>query len=210
MASAARKAENVVPLREQGPAEDAVTALNLGKLKRAKTQFESANGAYRNVLKHVESKGINIAAAKEAIAIAKSGKVDEKIAELKALFDYLKILGSAVPKAQLDMFSTEAARTPAVDKARELGRHAGIMGEGSDQNPYDLSSAQGQAWMEAWHGGGKERSLILSMEPTSDELISGQSDDEGDDEGDGEGDTAESDANDKEWDDADPEKQAAE
>jgi hypothetical protein len=175
---AAKQEDNVVELRKNGPAEDAVVAVQLGKIKRAKEEFDSANGSYRNTLKHVESRGVHLAAAKDAIAIQKSGKLDEKVAYLKALFEYLMILGHPVDKKQLDMFRVEQPRTPSVDKAKEHGRYCGIMGLGMDQNPYSVDSEQGQAWIEAFHGGCKERELILSMEPTGDELISGSDDDE--------------------------------
>lgn len=166
---------NVVELRKNGPAEDAVIALNLGKVKRAKAEFESANGAYRNVLKHVEGKGIHLSAAKDAIAIQKSGKVDEKITYLTSLFEYLMILGCPIDKKQLDMFRVEEPRTPSVEKARSHGRYCGIMGLGMDQNPYAVDSDQGQAWIGAWHGGCEERNLVLALEPEGSELI--QSDD---------------------------------
>lgn len=179
MAKAAAKKDdsNVVELRKNGPAEDAVVALNLGKIQRASAEFATANGAYRNTLKHVESKGIDLAAAKDAIAIRKSGKVEEKLEYLRALFQYLKILGTPVTKAQLDLFAVEAPRTPSVDKAKEHGRYTGIMGQGTSENPYAIDSEQGQAWIAAFHEGTKERELILSMEPT-DELLKGGGDDE--------------------------------
>jgi hypothetical protein len=177
MASAAKKQEdNVVELRKNAPAEDAIKALNLGKMRRAKEELDSANGSYRNVLKHVEAKGIHLGAAKRAFSIIKSDKRDEAVAELTALFEYLYILGHPLEKKQLDMFRVEQPRTPSVDKAKEHGRYVGIMGMGMDQNPYAVDSEQGQAWIESFHAGTKERELVLSMEPTGDELISGADD----------------------------------
>lgn len=180
MAKAAKKGgDNVVDLRKNTPADDAVVALNLGKMKRAKEEFESASGSYRNTLKHVEAKGVHLAAAKRAIAIQKSGKADEVLAELTKLFEYLKILGLPFTKAQLDLFTVEAPRTPGVDKAKEHGRYCGIMGLGHDQNPYSPDSEQGQAWMTAHAGGQEERKLVLSMEPADgSELLRGETDDD--------------------------------
>lgn len=172
------KDDNVVELRKNTPAEDAVVALNLGKIQRAKAEFETANGNYRNTLKHVEAKGIHLAAAKDAIAIKKSGKVDEKVAYLTALFEYLMILGQPIDKKQLDLFRVESNSRDGTAKAKELGRYTGIMGHGMDQNPYAVDSDLGQAWIEAFHGGTKEREMILSMEPVGDELIKSGADDE--------------------------------
>jgi ribosome modulation factor len=176
--AAAKKDDNVVELKRNGPSEDAVIAVNLGKMKRAKAEFETANGNYRNTLKHVESKGVHLAAAKDAIAIQKSGKVEEKLEYLKALFQYLKILGQPFTKDQLDLFAVEAPRTPSIEKAKEHGRYVGIMGQGMDQNPYAIDSDQGQAWIAAFHDGTKEREMILSMEPAGDELLKGDEDDD--------------------------------
>lgn len=178
MARAAKKEDNVVELKRNGPAEDAVIALQLGKIQRAKAEFESANGNYRNTLKHVEAKGVHLGAAKDALSIKKSGKVEEKVAYLKALTEYLMILGTPIEKKQLDMFRVEEPSRDGTAKARELGRYVGIMGQGMDQNPYAIDSEQGQAWIEAFHEGTKERELILSLEPAGDELIKGDSEDD--------------------------------
>jgi hypothetical protein len=179
MAKAAAKKDddNVVPLRKNTPSEDGVIALNLGKLMRAKAEFESAGGTYRNVLKHVEAKGVNLAAAKEAIALKKSGKAEEAIAYMTAVFHYCQILGVPFTKAQLDLFKVEAPRMPAIDKAKEHGLNAGRLGLGTSENPYSIDSEQGQAWMEAFHRGTEERNLILSME-ADDEVIKGSDDDD--------------------------------
>lgn len=174
----AKQDDNVVELRKNGPAEDAVIAVNLGKIQRAKAEFETANGNYRNTLKHVEAKGIHLAAAKDAIAIKKSGKVDEKVEYLKALTEYLMILGSPIDKKQLDMFRVEGNSRDGTAKAREMGRYCGIMGLGHDQNPYAVDSDLGQAWLDAHGDGAKERELILSMEPGGTERIAGDADDD--------------------------------
>lgn len=179
MASAAQD-DNVVELRKNAPAEDAVIAVNLGKIQRAKAEFETANGNYRNTLKHVEAKGIHLGAAKDAISIRKSGKVEEKVSYLTALFEYLMILGQPIDKKQLDMFRVEGNSRDGMAKAKENGRYIGMMGLGMDQNPYAIDSDLGQAWIASFHQGTKEREQILSMEPAGNELIKG-SEDENDD-----------------------------
>lgn len=184
--AAAKQEDNVVELKRNSPAEDAVKAVNLAKMRRAKDELDSANGSYRNVLKHVEAKGIHLSAAKKAFSIIKSDKRDEAVAELTALFEYLYILGYPLDKAQLDMFRVEQPRTPSVDKAKEHGRYVGLMGWGTDQNPYALDSEQGQAWMAAFNAGTKERELVMAMEPEEgSELISGDDDDVFDEDDDG-------------------------
>ena len=157
--------------RKNEPGDDAVIALNLGKMKRAKAQYDSHNGEYRNVLKHVEAKGIHLKAAKRAIAINGSEDRTELVAELKALCEYLAILGVPIEKAQMDLFRSLEPRVPGVDRAAEEGRYAGIMGEGESTIPYAEESKQGQAWLTAFRGGQDERKLILSMEPENGSTI---------------------------------------
>lgn len=199
MTSAARKKDNGVELRKNGPSDDAVKAVNIAKYRRAADDLASENGRFRNVVKHVEAKGINTKALKRALTIQKSGKTEEIVSELAALFEYLMILGVPMTKQQLDMFRVEAPRTPSLDKAKEHGRYTGIMGLGMDQNPYAQDSEQGQAWIGAFHDGCEERNLVLSMEPSA-ELIKGGDplldDDEGSD--DEEGETDEDDPEDEE------------
>ena len=174
----AKKDDNVVELRKNGPAEDAVVALNIGKYKRAAEDLASETGRFRNTVKHVESKGINTKALKRAISIQKSGKTEEIISELSALFEYLMILGSPIDKKQLDMFRVEGNSRDGTAKAQELGRYTGIMGLGMDQNPYALDSDLGQAWVTAFHQGTKERELVMAMEPGGTERIAGDADDD--------------------------------
>lgn len=172
MAKAKEKdSSNVVELRKNGPSEDAVIVLNVGKFLRASDEFQSANGRYRNELKHIEAKGLNLKALKEARAIKRSGKVHEKIEELSQLFCYLMIMGCPVPKEQLELFDAEPERTPAVERAMRDGRNAGLLGLGMNENPYAIDSEPGQAWMAAWHAGSNERELVLSMEPDGVEVI---------------------------------------
>ena len=153
--------------RKNSPDDDAVIALNLGKMKRAKADYDSHNGTYRSVLKHVEAKGIHLKAAKRAIAINSSEDRTELVNELKALCEYLAILGAPIEKAQLDLFRSMEPRVPGIDRAAQEGRYAGIMGEGEASIPYAEESAQGQSWLKAFRGGQDERKLILAMEPES-------------------------------------------
>lgn len=169
----AKEDTNVIELRKNGPSEAAVIALNVGKFLRASDEFQSANGRYRNELKHIEAKGLNLKALKEARAIKRSGKVHEKIEELSHLFRYLMIMGCPVPKEQLELFDAEPERTPAVERAMRDGRNAGLLGLGMEQNPYAHDSEQGQAWIKAFYQGCDERQLILSMEPEGAEVIQG-------------------------------------
>lgn len=171
----ARTPDRVPPQTNEVPAEDAVVALNLAKIRRADEELQIAKNEHQSTVKHAEGKGIHLKAAKRALKILKTDKSDDYIAELQATLEYLYILGQPVGKKQLELFRVEQPRMPSVDRAREQGRFTGIMGEGTEKCPYALESEAGNAWMEAWHGGAKERDLVLAMQPPADapELIKG-------------------------------------
>jgi hypothetical protein len=180
MAKAAKQQSNVVPLKNS-PAEDAVKAVNLAKIKRANEALQEAKNNHQSVIKHAEAKGINLLAAKEALKIKKSGKTEEVVAKLTALLEYLFILGVPIEQRQLDLFRVEDPRAPIIERAKTHGRHVGIMGGGTDENPHGLETKAGQAWMEAFNGGTKERAAVMAMEPADgSDLIKGGGDDGGD------------------------------
>lgn len=176
--------------RKNAVNDNAVIALNLSKFQRAEVDLQEAKNAYQSVTKHVEGKGINLKAAKRALKIKKAGKTDDAIAELKALFTYLRIFNVPVTKDQIEMFDHEPKRQPAVEKGYELGLYAGRMGDGEGENPYDPTSPQGQAFLKGLAEGAEERRLVLQMEADEeherftddDDSFPGENDDAGDDE----------------------------
>lgn len=180
-------ASNVVPLKKNGPVVDAVTSLNLGKIKRAKEEFETASGSYRNVLKHAEGKGIHLAAAKKALSIIKSGKKDEWLEETGKVTEYLYAFGDGVAEAQMNFDFLTNPSMPDEEKARALGYHAGLRGEGDGGNPYGPGSPQYNQWINGLNDGRRERA-VAEADDDGDELVKGDDDGPTDDETDGEGD----------------------
>lgn len=158
------QADNVVPIKEM-PAEDAVLALNVAKLMAADILLDDAKSDHKAIAKHVEAKGVNLKAHAWADKIIRSGETAEAVELFEATLKILKIRGRPVATSQLDLLTTEDDRTPSVDKAKEMGRYAGIMCLSTSANPYGADSEAGQAWLEAFHGGCAERDLILALEP---------------------------------------------
>ena len=151
MAKAARKSaeqENVVSIKN-GPAEDAVLALNVAKLMAADILFAGAKEDHKAIKTHVEAKGVNLKAYAWADKIIKAGDVGAAVELIEATLKILKIRGRPVPASQLDLPTSEDDRTPIDERAREEGRYAGIMGYGPDANPYGVDSAADQAWQDA-------------------------------------------------------------
>lgn len=169
-----KKAEASAPSKTN-VAEDAVVAVNLAKIKDANEALQVAKNSHQSVIKHAEAKGIHLAAAKEALKIKKSGKVETIVAKLKATLEYLHILGVGLEKKQLEMFRVEDPLAPIEERAKQHGRLTGILGGGTSECPHDLSTKAGQAWMQGFHGGTEERKLVLDLEPkgSTDDLIKG-------------------------------------
>ncbi len=118
---------------------------------------------------------LNLPAAKRALKIIKSGKSEEFIAETERTVFYLKLLGKPVNEAQLDLFVCAPASAPEDEKAGDEGLSAGRLGHEENQNPYDLGSPKGQAWIKKFREGLAERNLVLSMpEPTVEEDEDGE------------------------------------
>lgn len=166
--------DNVTPIKP-GPAEDAVLALNVAKLMAADILLAGAKDDHKAIKDHVEAKGVHLKAYAWADKIIKAGDVGAAIELIEATLKILKIRGRPVASRQLDLLIGEDDRTPLDERAAEEGRYAGIMGYGDDANPFGIDSVAGQAWLNAYNGGCKERELILSLEPGPDsELIHGE------------------------------------
>lgn len=154
--------------------DDAVIAVNLSKIRVAADQAASGHGTYRSVLAHAEAKGVHLKAAKRALAIVKAGDdaVTAWLEENAAVTKYLRIMRHGIQQSQLDMFETEASLAPIDEKAGLDGLAAGRDGQRESNNPHDLSTPAGQAWLSNYRTGAHERDVILSMgEPQGDGLI---------------------------------------
>lgn len=156
--------------QKQSIDDRAVIAANLAKVMRADADLQEAKNDHQSVIKHAEGKGIHLGAAKRALKIKRSGKVEKVIEELSALFLYLRILNLPIEKKQLEMFDAFDEATPIKEKAYEQGLYAGRMGLGEGENPYSATSHQGQSFIKGLNVGSNERRIVLEMEAES-ELI---------------------------------------
>jgi hypothetical protein len=153
------------PVKTNGPDDDAVVAVNLGKIRDAKTKVDAAGNNLRGVMKHAEGKGVNLKAAARALSIVKSGDADSWLEETSAVTRYLKILRHGVNDNQLDL-SFESTLAPIEEKAALDGRACGLDTSETaveSQNPHALNTRAGQAWLTAFRQGRSERDIILSM-----------------------------------------------
>lgn len=145
------------------PDDDAVIAVNLSKIRVAMDSAASGHGSLRNVLAHAEGKGVHLKAAKRALKIVKAGDADAWLEETRETTRYLRILRHGITESQLKLeFGTTLE--PMDERAAMDGRAAGLDMEAQEENnPHDLNTPNGQAWIAAFRQGRSERDIILSM-----------------------------------------------
>lgn len=155
--------------------DDAVVAVDLSRLRDAQDEFNSSSGSFRNTCKQVQDR-LHMKAAKRALQIVRAGDVDAWIEENQAVTRYLRILRHGVTQAQLDLFQSISHLAPIDEVAGLDGLGAGRLGQSEAENPHDLGTAAGQAWLEKFRQGAAEREAVLAMAPAEakPELIEGE------------------------------------
>jgi len=115
-------------------------------------------------------------AAKRALQIARDGDAESWLEENAAVTKYLRILRHGVTQSQLDLFQVESHLAPIDEVAGLDGLSAGRLGQAETDNPHDLGTAAGQAWLEKFRQGSAEREAVLAMAPAEAgaELIEGE------------------------------------
>jgi hypothetical protein len=168
------------PATHNGPGDDAVIAVNLGKIRDAKMRFDDAGNGYRSVLKHAEGKGVHLTAARKALKIVKSGDADSWLEETSAVTRYLKILRHGVTDNQMNL-EFESTLAPIEEKAALDGRALGLDTAPDaieEKNPHAINTRAGQAWLHAFRQGRSERDIVLSMKDDVDHSDDETEDDE--------------------------------
>lgn len=165
-------------MTDVAPNRDAIDAVHIGKMSAAKTKHESDTGEFRAVYAQAERMGVNLPAAKKALALKKKdGKLDEYLKEVKDTLRYMRLFGVRPQPSQVDFLDQDPSLIPIEEKAYSEGRHAALMNDGSVPNPHDENSKVGKRWAAGWAQGRQERELVMAM----------AMDDEDEDEEDGDG-----------------------
>lgn len=156
--------------------DDAVVAVDLSRLRDGQNEFNSSTGTYRNICKQCDQHGLHMKAAKRALQIVRDGDAESWLVENAAVTKYLRILRHGVTQAQLDLFTVESHLAPIDEVAGLDGLSAGRLGQSETDNPHDLGSASGQAWLSKFWVGRAERDAVLAMAPAEakSELIEGE------------------------------------
>lgn len=118
---------------------------------------KEADAAFKNVCKQARAElgSSAVLDIKDAIALADDGENAEEAlrAEIERKLRVARWMGAELG-AQFDMFGADPQpnRTPAVDKAFEDGKRAGL--QGADMvSPHAPSTPQGQSWIRGYHKG---------------------------------------------------------
>lgn len=146
------------------PDDDAVIAVNLSRIRAAQDRYGSEGGSLRSTFAKAEQQGVNLVAAKRAIKLVRSGKVDDFLAEIGAITRYLRIMRHGITDGQLHL-DLESTLAPIEEKAGLDGRAAGLGGEPESNNPHHGNTKAGMAWLAAHRQGLAEREIVLSMQP---------------------------------------------
>lgn len=144
--------------------DDAFVLFNLSRVEEFQHKKNSSNGEYVSRLEMAEANGLDKWAIKEALKIKKSGEVTLTVQRLQALMRYLRLLGIPLQAAQLEMFETAPQSQPGEEKAYEQGFGTAMLGESHHDNPHDVSTDFGQAWLRGWNEGCKVRSEFQNEE----------------------------------------------
>jgi len=122
---------------------------------KAKTEVDAATARFRNACKLARAECGQDAVKRFRRAVELSTPEGEQRVrdELGMIVEVAKWVGS--PVGTQFSFELEPDRTPAVDRAREDGKRAGLAGE-QRKPPHAPGTAQEQAWLEG-HGIGQEK-----------------------------------------------------
>jgi hypothetical protein len=182
MAKAAKKstAEQSLPAGHNvTPTDDAILAVAFGLYLRGEEGFDESKAIRKETHKELLERGLNPKAAAIARKIMRQGHA-AKMAHVALFKDVLKLLligGNPVETDQLDLLTLADPRQPGDDRAFEEGRIAGLWEKGTEANPYDPTSAFGQAWLRGLNQGRTEFDLVMAM--GGDELIKAAGNDDG-------------------------------
>lgn len=154
---------------------------HLNKIQSSKEELEKFKAAHARLFKAAKADGFTKKDLEYALRLrADDSNGEELLEERRREVRIAKWLQHPVG-TQIDLFDED--RTTAVERAKELGKNAGMEGK-SCIAPYDGSTDQAQAWIEGWHEGQKAIFDIKKKKSDEDTPIvkaAAESDDEDDD-----------------------------
>jgi ribosome modulation factor len=148
----------------------------LGKLEAVKEKMAKLNADARNIRKQMKSEGYSKVEVDYALFLNKQSDDPDRIAEERQARERVAKWLARPEGFQGGLFDGPGDgkdRTPAVDRAKEEGKTAGMQGE-SAKPPYDASTPQGQAWLHGHADGQATLAKGFKPLPPSDEDEDGE------------------------------------
>lgn len=125
---------------------------HLNKIQSSKEELEQVKAAHARLFKAAKADGITKKDLEYALRLrADDSNGEELLEERRREVRIAKWLQHPVG-TQIDLFDED--RTTAVERAKELGKNAGMEGQ-TCISPYDGSTEQAQAWIKGWQEGQK-------------------------------------------------------
>ncbi len=122
------------------------------KIEKQAAIVASAVSELRRLYKVGKADGFDKKRIDRILELRKDGGEEKLKAEIAADLEIARWLAMPIG-TQVDLFDMSAPdRTPAIDKAFELGKIAGMRAE-RPEPPYPGNSPTGQSWMQGYHAG---------------------------------------------------------
>ncbi len=130
-------------------------------IEKLQAQSRTLVSDIRNLYKKAKAEGYPKKRIDRIIELRKDGGNDKLAAELADDLEIARWLALPVG-TQVDLFDLSAPdRTPAVDRAFEVGKIAGMRAE-RPEPPYPANSPTGQSWMRGYHAGQEVNQQLLA------------------------------------------------
>jgi hypothetical protein len=171
-------------VKSNEPGQPALDAVNLVRIRNAKKIHDDAvkdNNSQKNKLRTVYAstalQNLDNEAAGIALKLVEEGDeaIEKYCKTVRNVGIYVGYLGKVLSPAQYDLFGMAGTGPlPEDERAKIEGRAAGFKldvepGSKDSDNPYEIGSIKGQAWLSAFNNSRSERDIILSMPaPTPD------------------------------------------
>ncbi|SEB97017.1 hypothetical protein [Bradyrhizobium erythrophlei] len=160
------------------PAQAALDSANLSRIRNAQAEAAAQNevnntakNKLRGTYAQTQAQGLHNEAAKLALDLVEGGDeaIDEFCEKVRKAGVYVGYLGKVLSPRQFELFGMAGVGpTPEDERAKLEGRAAGFRldsepGSKETDNPYEIGSLKGQAWLSAFRDARSERDHVLSM-----------------------------------------------
>ncbi|MBO6511538.1 MAG: hypothetical protein JJ979_24160 [Roseibium sp.] len=154
---------------------------HLKKIKASKEKLEELKASHARLFKAAKADGFLKKDMEFALRLQGDDSNGEELLEERRRQQRIALWLQHPVGTQMEMFDED--RTPATEKAFELGKNAGMEGQ-TCISPYDASTEMSQAWINGWSEGQKAIFDIQKMQTEEEAPIVAAAKNDGDDDGD--------------------------